>query len=50
MGSPPFWGSGSRHRNGNGCGHHNHGYTMWMAGGGVRGGFAHDATDDIVPS
>jgi hypothetical protein len=26
---------------------HNHrGFTMWMAGGGVRGGFSHGATDD----
>ena len=33
--------------NGDGRGHHNHGYTMWMAGGGTRGGFAHGATDEI---
>ena len=27
---------------------HNHrGYSLWMAGGGVRGGMAHGATDDI---
>jgi Protein of unknown function (DUF1501) len=32
---------------GNGRGHHNHGYTMWMAGGGVKGGFAHGATDEL---
>jgi arylsulfatase A-like enzyme len=33
--------------NGDGRGHHNHGYTMWMAGGGTRGGFAHGATDEL---
>ena len=27
--------------------HHNTGFTMWMAGGGVRGGQAVGATDDI---
>jgi hypothetical protein len=32
---------------GNGRGHHNHGYTMWMAGGGVKGGFSHGATDEL---
>ncbi len=26
--------------------HNNRGYTMWMAGGGVRGGLRHGATDD----
>jgi hypothetical protein len=26
--------------------HNPHGFTMWMAGGGVKGGFAHGATDD----
>ncbi len=26
--------------------HHTHGFTMWMAGGGVKGGFAYGATDD----
>jgi hypothetical protein len=26
--------------------HNPHGFTMWMAGGGVRGGFAYGATDD----
>jgi len=29
-----------------GRGHNNHGYSMWMAGGGVRGGIAHGATDE----
>lgn len=27
--------------------HHTHAYTMWMAGGGVRGGLSYGATDDI---
>ena len=26
--------------------HHPHAFTMWMAGGGVRGGFSHGVTDD----
>ena len=26
--------------------HNPWGFTMWMAGGGVKGGFAHGATDD----
>ena len=26
--------------------HNPHGFTMWMAGGGVKGGFAYGATDD----
>lgn len=30
-----------------GRGHNAKGYTMWMAGGGVRGGMAHGATDDL---
>jgi hypothetical protein len=31
---------------GDGRDHNNKGYTMWMAGGGARGGFAHGKTDD----
>jgi hypothetical protein len=27
--------------------HNHYGFTMWMAGGGVRGGYAHGATDDF---
>ncbi|MDM4017674.1 DUF1501 domain-containing protein [Roseiconus lacunae] len=30
----------------NGRDHNPHGFTMWMAGGGVKGGFAYGATDD----
>jgi hypothetical protein len=31
----------------NGRDHNNHGFTMWMAGGGVRGGYVHGATDEL---
>src|SRR5690606_31007312 len=27
--------------------HHPHGFTMWMAGGGVKGGLNYGATDEI---
>ena len=27
--------------------HHNRGFTMWLAGGGVKGGHVHGATDDL---
>jgi hypothetical protein len=30
-----------------GRGHNNKGYTMWLAGGGVRGGSVHGATDEL---
>jgi hypothetical protein len=30
-----------------GRGHNNRGYTMWMAGGGVRAGYVHGATDEL---
>jgi uncharacterized protein (DUF1501 family) len=30
----------------NGRDHNPHGFTMWMAGGGVKGGFAYGSTDD----
>ena len=33
-------------QNADGRDHNNKGYTMWMAGGGVKGGLAHGATDD----
>jgi hypothetical protein len=29
-----------------GRGHNNRGYSMWLAGGGVKGGYVHGATDD----
>jgi hypothetical protein len=33
--------------NGNGRDHNHYGFTMWMAGGGVRGGTAYGATDEF---
>ncbi len=30
-----------------GRGHNNRGYSMWLAGGGVKGGFVHGATDPL---
>ena len=33
-------------QNGDGRDHNSKGFTMWMAGGGVRGGFSYGATDD----
>ncbi len=33
--------------NNGGRGHNNKGYTMWMAGGGVQGGFQYGATDEL---
>jgi hypothetical protein len=32
---------------GNGRGHANRGYSMWLAGGGVKGGFKYGATDEL---
>ncbi len=32
----------------NGRDHNHHGFTMWLAGGGVRGGMAYGATDDFA--
>ncbi len=34
-------------QSGDGRDHNNKGYTIWMAGGGVRGGFAYGATDEF---
>jgi len=34
-------------QSGNGRDHNNKGFTMWMAGGGVKGGLAYGATDDF---
>jgi len=33
-------------QNGNGRDHNNEGYSLWMAGGGVKGGIRHGATDE----
>ena len=35
------------HGTGGGRGHNSKGYTTWMAGGGVKGGFSYGATDDL---
>ncbi len=37
-------------QNGDGRNHNNRGFTMWMAGGGVRGGFRHGACDAVSGS
>ena len=34
-------------QNGDGRDHNNKGYTIWMAGGGVKGGFSYGATDEL---
>jgi hypothetical protein len=31
----------------NGRGHHNFGFSIWMAGGGIKGGVVHGATDEL---
>ncbi len=41
------FGRGARMDNGGGRGHQAAGFTVWMCGGGVKGGFAHGATDDL---
>lgn len=33
--------------NNGGRGHNNKGFSMWMAGGGVKGGFRYGSTDDL---
>jgi uncharacterized protein (DUF1501 family) len=33
--------------NGDGRDHNHYGFTVWLAGGGVKGGFAHGATDEF---
>jgi len=32
---------------GNGRDHHIKGFSLWMAGGGIKGGISHDATDEL---
>jgi len=34
-------------QNANGRDHHPYGFTVWLAGGGIRGGIAHGATDEL---
>ncbi len=41
------FGRGSRMDNGGGRGHQASGFTVWMAGGGVKGGHIHGATDEL---
>jgi uncharacterized protein (DUF1501 family) len=31
----------------NGRDHHNYGFSIWMAGGGIKGGVVHGATDEL---
>ena len=38
---------GSNQGKGNGRDHNHHGFTMWMAGGGVKGGYIHGSTDEF---
>lgn len=40
--TPMFQGKGGAGRD-----HHIKGFTMWMAGGGIKGGYSHGATDDL---
>lgn len=37
----------SNNRFGKGRDHNHHGFTVWMAGGGVKGGYVHGATDEF---
>jgi hypothetical protein len=41
------FGRTSTSESGNGRDHNHWGFTMWLAGGGVKGGIAHGATDDF---
>lgn len=41
-----FGRTASAHHKGGGSGHDNRGYTMWMAGGGAKPGFAYGQTDE----
>lgn len=37
----------TRAGNANGRDHHPHGFTVWMAGGGIKGGVVHGGTDEL---
>jgi uncharacterized protein (DUF1501 family) len=39
--------SGANQGRVNGRDHNHHGFSMWLAGGGVRGGYVHGATDEF---
>jgi hypothetical protein len=41
---PPPGANGGKH---NGRDHNHHGFTVWLAGGGVKGGQAYGATDEF---
>jgi hypothetical protein len=41
------FGRGTSEDNGGGRGHNAKGFSMWMAGGGVKGGHVHGSTDDL---
>jgi uncharacterized protein (DUF1501 family) len=41
------FGRTSTSESGDGRDHNHWGFTMWLAGGGVRGGYAHGASDDF---
>ena len=41
------FGRGSHEDNGGGRGHQSKGFTVWMAGGGVKGGLRYGSTDDL---
>ena len=41
----PAAGANAGHNNGRD--HNSHGFTMWLAGGGVKGGYVHGCTDDF---
>lgn len=41
------FGRGAHEDNPGGRGHNNRGYTMWLAGGGVKGGIRHGSTDEM---
>ena len=47
MGRTPTTQSGSKDPNKVGRDHHIDGYTMWMAGGGIRPGMTYGSTDDF---
>ena len=48
MGRTPTIQTGPKDLNRVGRDHHIDGYTIWMAGGGVKGGITHGATDDFA--
>ncbi|MBL8820909.1 MAG: DUF1501 domain-containing protein, partial [Planctomyces sp.] len=41
------FGRGAHEDNAGGRGHNGSGFTFWMAGGGVKGGYVHGSKDDL---